>query len=100
MRFSPKRTPDVKLGHITVLRYDFLLVTSFMFLHFLMFSIVFAKNEVIHQFEKTFLKIDCSLSSVSCIEIYVGLHPCRLIKFNHSIYSLQNQSVREDLIQC
>ena len=58
-----------------------MLVTSLMFLCFLMFSIILL-NMALFMSEEIFLEIVFSLSSELGVEIDVGFHPCRLIKFN------------------
>ena len=53
-----------------------------------MFSDVFhglAKHRVVHEFEEILFEIVASLSSELGVEINVGFHPCRLIKFNRSM---------------
>ena len=45
----------------------------------------FAEHRVIHEFEEIHLKIVASLSSELGVEIDVGFHPCRLIKFNRAM---------------
>ena len=57
----------------------------------------FAEHRVIHEFEEILLKIIASLSSELSVEIDVGFHPCRLIKFNCAMNFLQNQLVFEGL---
>ena len=66
IRFSPKRTPDLKLGSITVQRYNYLLVTSLMFPCFLMFSIVFPKTALFIKLKKSFSKLLVALV-LSCV---------------------------------
>ena len=66
IRFLPKRTPDLKLDFITILRYDSLLVTSFMFLCFFIFSIVFPKTVLFINLKKSFSKSFVA-SVLSCV---------------------------------
>ena len=59
----------------------------------------FSEHGVIHEFKEILLETVGSSSSELGVEIDVGLHPCRLIKFNRSMNFLWNQSVGESLIQ-
>ena len=95
--FSPNSTQDLKLGFITFYEYAFSLVTSFISLCFLMFSIVFP-NTVIHKFEEVFFEIVLYLRSKFCVEIDVRFQQCTLVKLNHTMNFLKNQHMLESLV--
>ena len=88
-----KQIADLKFGFITVLRYDSPLVTSLISLRFLMFSMVFLKGELFMS-----LKIILCLSSKLGVEIYVRFEPCTLVKLNHVMTFLEDQSEFESLV--